>query len=98
MRAILGLGESLGLEVVAEGVETAEQAALLEKLGCRHAQGFLYGKPMPANELVAWVNSRYEFRPPARQRLRSGSFRSRKKTGGSDGARTRDLRRDRPAL
>ena len=60
VRAILGLGESLGLEVVAEGVETAEQAALLEKLGCRNAQGYLYGRPMPANELVAWVSARYE--------------------------------------
>lgn len=57
VRAILGLGESLGLDVVAEGVETAEQAALLEKLGCRHAQGYLYGRPMPGDELVTWVNS-----------------------------------------
>ena len=62
VRAILGLGESLGLEVVAEGVETDEQAALLERLGCRNAQGFLYGRPMPANELVAWAEARYEFR------------------------------------
>jgi diguanylate cyclase (GGDEF)-like protein len=58
VRAILGLGESLGLDVVAEGVETAEQAALLEKLGCRKAQGYLYGKPMPAEALVTWVNAR----------------------------------------
>lgn len=58
VRAILGLGESLGLEVVAEGVETPEQAALLDRLGCRQAQGFLYGKPMPADDLVAWVRSR----------------------------------------
>jgi diguanylate cyclase (GGDEF)-like protein len=60
VRAILGLGESLGLEVVAEGVETPEQAALLERLGCRNAQGYLYGRPMPANELIAWVNARHE--------------------------------------
>jgi diguanylate cyclase (GGDEF)-like protein/PAS domain S-box-containing protein len=59
IRAVLGLGESLGLEVVAEGVETAEQAAVLEKLGCRNAQGYLYGRPMPANELVAWVDARH---------------------------------------
>jgi EAL domain-containing protein (putative c-di-GMP-specific phosphodiesterase class I) len=59
VRAILGLGESLGLEVVAEGVETAEQAALLGKLGCRNAQGYLYGRPMPASHLVAWAAARY---------------------------------------
>jgi diguanylate cyclase (GGDEF)-like protein len=59
VRAILGLGESLGLEVVAEGVETPEQAALLEELGCRYAQGYLYGRPMPANELVAWAERPY---------------------------------------
>lgn len=58
VRAILGLGESLGLEVVAEGVETAEQAALLDKLGCRKAQGYLYGRPMPADALAAWVEAR----------------------------------------
>lgn len=58
VRAILGLGESLGLDVVAEGVETPEQAALIETLGCRQAQGYLYAKPMPAEALVAWVKAR----------------------------------------
>ncbi len=68
VRAILGLGESLGLEVVAEGVETAEQAALLAKLGCRNAQGYLYGRPMPASDLVAWASARY-----GSARLQAGS-------------------------
>lgn len=52
IRAILYLGHSFGLEVIAEGVETEEQAARLRKKGCETAQGFLFGKPMPAGEFA----------------------------------------------
>jgi diguanylate cyclase (GGDEF)-like protein/PAS domain S-box-containing protein len=47
-RAIVGLGAALGLLVVAEGVETAEQEAGLRELGCRTAQGYRYARPVPA--------------------------------------------------
>jgi EAL domain-containing protein (putative c-di-GMP-specific phosphodiesterase class I) len=40
----------LGLEVICEGVETKEQANMLENLGCHMAQGFLYDKPIPHDE------------------------------------------------
>lgn len=50
-RAIISLGHSLNLTVVAEGVETAEQLAFLEARGCDEAQGFFLGKPMPPEEL-----------------------------------------------
>lgn len=49
--SILDLGRRLGLEVVAEGVETLQQVELLQKEGCKVLQGFLFGHPEPATEL-----------------------------------------------
>ena len=46
--AVVGMANELGLQVVAEGVETVEQLAELERLGCNLAQGFLFGRPEPA--------------------------------------------------
>lgn len=48
LRTMLALAQQLALEVVAEGVETDEQADELSRLGCGFLQGFLYGRPMPA--------------------------------------------------
>ncbi|VXA98771.1 putative signaling protein [Pseudomonas sp. 8AS] len=50
-RAIIGLGHSLGLEVVAEGVERAEHLEFLHEQGCRLAQGYWFSRPRPAAEL-----------------------------------------------
>ncbi|HEV3186204.1 MAG TPA: EAL domain-containing protein [Xanthobacteraceae bacterium] len=53
--AVVGLGGSLGIGTVAEGVETHEQFALLRVAGCRQAQGYLFSRPVPASELsFAW--------------------------------------------
>ena len=49
--AVIGLGGSLGIETVAEGVETAEQFALLRVAGCSQAQGYLFSRPVQAAEL-----------------------------------------------
>ena len=48
VRAIVAMGTSLELEVIAEGVETAEQHQALLDLGCHHFQGYLFGRPAPA--------------------------------------------------
>jgi EAL domain-containing protein (putative c-di-GMP-specific phosphodiesterase class I) len=49
--AVVNMAHGLGVEVVAEGVETQSQAAALQALGCEYAQGYLYGRPMSAEEL-----------------------------------------------
>ena len=51
VEALIGLGNGLGIDVVVEGVETEKQSALLARIGVRHAQGYLYGRPSPQYEL-----------------------------------------------
>jgi len=55
IEAIIALANKLDLKLIAEGVETDEQKKLLLKAGCMHAQGYLYGKPMPATELLTML-------------------------------------------
>ena len=52
LRSIIALAHELGKEVVAEGVETAAEAAYLRSIGCEFGQGFYYGEPMPAKEVA----------------------------------------------
>lgn len=56
--AIVAMAKALELGVVGEGVETDEQAAILEGLGCRVAQGYRFAKPMPASMCEAWIRTR----------------------------------------
>jgi EAL domain-containing protein (putative c-di-GMP-specific phosphodiesterase class I) len=56
--SIITLAHNLNLKVVAEGVETREQMELLRSLKCNEMQGYLFNKPMPANELVELLASR----------------------------------------
>jgi diguanylate cyclase (GGDEF)-like protein len=58
VRTAIGLGHSLGLSVVAEGIEDEATAADLRALGCDVAQGYHLGRPMPAEDLNAWLNRR----------------------------------------
>ncbi|WP_167306564.1 sensor domain-containing protein [Paraburkholderia steynii] len=57
VKAILSIADCLGLQVVAEGVETLEQAAFLEANGCRIVQGFLYSKPMSKASILTLPRS-----------------------------------------
>ncbi len=63
-RAVLALGQSLGLRVVAEGVETEAQGRFLRDAGCLTAQGYFYARPAPADEIARLL-------PAARPRARS---------------------------
>jgi len=51
VRTILDLARVLGMDVVAEGIETREQDSLLQQLGCRFGQGFLFSRPVPADTI-----------------------------------------------
>jgi EAL domain-containing protein (putative c-di-GMP-specific phosphodiesterase class I) len=52
VRTILAMAEALGMAVIAEGVETAEQRDELVRLGCRQAQGYLFARPMAPARLA----------------------------------------------
>ena len=55
VQGIISLGHALGLTVVAEGVETSNQLTRLRAMGCDMAQGYLFGRPLPADEAAATV-------------------------------------------
>jgi len=55
--AIIGLAKTLRLDVIAEGVDKEEQLDFLEKLGCTWIQGFLISRPIPGEDIPAFVNS-----------------------------------------
>jgi EAL domain-containing protein (putative c-di-GMP-specific phosphodiesterase class I) len=57
-QAIIVMASKLGLEVVAEGVETKEQNDLLTQSGCGYAQGYLHARPMSIDALTAWLDDR----------------------------------------
>jgi EAL domain-containing protein (putative c-di-GMP-specific phosphodiesterase class I) len=61
-KAIIGMGHSLQLKVVAEGVETAEQLQLLRESGCDQIQGFYFSRPVPADEFGGMLRARKTIR------------------------------------
>ncbi|MDQ0029954.1 sensor domain-containing protein [Arthrobacter bambusae] len=54
---VLGMADSLKLEVIAEGVETSDQLAELRRLGVRLAQGYFWSKPLPPDRITTWLNA-----------------------------------------
>ena len=55
VRTILAMGQSMRIDVIAEGVETSAQLAFLRDNGCDLFQGYLFARPMGLNELTAWI-------------------------------------------
>jgi EAL domain-containing protein (putative c-di-GMP-specific phosphodiesterase class I) len=53
---MIRLGEELQISVVAEGVETKDEVSVLRALGCKYAQGYFFGRPMPEVEFVALLD------------------------------------------
>jgi EAL domain-containing protein (putative c-di-GMP-specific phosphodiesterase class I) len=68
--AVIALGRSMRMCVVAEGVETPEQAQLLRDLGCDEMQGYWLGRPMPGTEFAAWLMNHNRSRGRRRSRSR----------------------------
>ncbi|QWZ08001.1 EAL domain-containing protein [Nocardioides panacis] len=62
MEAVLRLAAAFDLDVVAEGVETVEQADILAALGCERVQGFLFSRPVQAEAALALLRSATIFR------------------------------------
>ena len=58
VRSVVAMAHSLGLRVIAEGVETEEQLQFLRKLGCDEYQGYLFSEPVEAGAFAAWFGSR----------------------------------------
>ena len=63
--AILSLAERLGLETLAEGVETQAEHALLAQLGCGHVQGYVIARPMSGEDLASWLVAQRDRRAEA---------------------------------
>jgi len=60
LAAVLGMADRLGLETLAEGVESVGEHALLSQLGCDHVQGFGIARPMPADRIIEWAHEHTE--------------------------------------
>jgi diguanylate cyclase (GGDEF)-like protein/PAS domain S-box-containing protein len=84
VRSLIAMAHNLGLEVIAEGVETEAQAAFLRKEKCEEAQGFLYSRALPADRFQQYLadngtdipNKGAEQRPSRTRKRRVGSVRS----------------------
>jgi EAL domain-containing protein (putative c-di-GMP-specific phosphodiesterase class I) len=93
VRSLIAMAHNLGLRVVAEGVETEAQAAFLLKESCEEAQGYLYGRPLPAAEFEVFLRGR-RLGLPAEDALENVPDRSRGLAAGAHKApNKRKLRR-----
>ena len=59
IKAVIAMGHGLGLQITAEGIETPEQRKFLEDLGCNEVQGYLFSRPLPAEEVSSYLKEHY---------------------------------------
>lgn len=64
INSMVEMGHKLGYKIVAEGVETFEQLEILKSIGCETIQGYLYSKPVTANEISKFLSTNFEIHPP----------------------------------
>jgi diguanylate cyclase len=57
VKLMVDIAGELGLKVVAEGVEIAQQSTMLKEMQCTEAQGYYYSRPVPAENFIAWRNN-----------------------------------------
>ncbi len=73
LAAVLGLADRLGLQTLAEGVESVGEHALLSQLGCDHVQGYGIARPMPSDNMIDWASAHEEKIKQARKLGRDAS-------------------------
>jgi diguanylate cyclase (GGDEF)-like protein len=76
IKAVIGLGQSLGMATTAEGIETEEQLAAVREQGCSEAQGYLFSPPLPASGVDALLGTLRTSGPAARENRRTSLKRS----------------------
>lgn len=59
MRAIINMAHSLGLKVIAEGVEEEGQTHFLKNENCDYSQGYFYSRPMPEQDFIYWLETNH---------------------------------------
>jgi diguanylate cyclase len=60
VKSTIDLAHGLGLEVIAEGIETPQELAILQRLGCDYAQGYLLSRPLRPEQAFDWFSARIE--------------------------------------
>ncbi|WP_158813874.1 GAF domain-containing protein [Methylocapsa sp. S129] len=82
-QAIISMGKALGMTVIAEGVETVEQAAFLREHGCDEMQGYLFSRPVPAEGIAELLDANRLLAPPLQPRAAIGGPARRRREGGN---------------
>ena len=72
VRALLDIARKLGMRVVAEGIETSQQVAVLRQFGCLIGQGYLFSRPVPAQDATRLMRL-FAQKPPARSRAKASA-------------------------